>query len=200
MIWIAHCWISGMDLVPMTGAHAAEVVTWRYAAPYDCYDMTDADPAFLASPYSQFYALVDDEGLLGFRSFGEDGQVPGGTYDSSALDTGGGLRPDLVGRGFGYTAMGERLGNKVLRRLQIADGGHHRPETVVARVLVEAGEVRPIRPHVLTTRERPAPLTSPRVGSSLCAHDVQFCSDWHSLDTVDAWKICWCGRPSSWPG
>lgn len=89
----------------MTCAHAAEVVTWRYAAPYDCYDMTDADPAFLAGPDSQFYALVDDEGLLGFRSFGDDGQVPGGTYDPSALDTGGGLRPDLVGRGFGYTAI-----------------------------------------------------------------------------------------------
>jgi hypothetical protein len=32
----------------MTMAYAADIATWRYAAPYDCYDMADSDPAFLA--------------------------------------------------------------------------------------------------------------------------------------------------------
>lgn len=86
-------------------SQAAEVVTWRYPEPYDCYDMTGTDPAFLACPDNQFYALMRDRQLIGFRSFGNDGQVPGGVYDSSALDTGGGLRPDLVGQGIGYTAI-----------------------------------------------------------------------------------------------
>ena len=95
----------GVQIVPMTATYAAEIVTWRYPAPYDCYDMTDADPAFLASADSGFFALVDGTGLIGFRSFGPDGQVPGGVYDDSALDTGGGLRPDLTGQGRGREAI-----------------------------------------------------------------------------------------------
>jgi [ribosomal protein S18]-alanine N-acetyltransferase len=89
----------------MTTVYAAEIVTWRYPAPYDCYDMTDADPGVLASPGGGFFALTDTTGLIGFRSFGADGQVPGGEYDDSALDTGGGLRPDLTGMGRGREAI-----------------------------------------------------------------------------------------------
>ncbi|HUL28137.1 MAG TPA: GNAT family protein [Streptosporangiaceae bacterium] len=94
-----------MQIVPMTAAFAAEIVTWRYRPPYDCYDMTGSDPGFLASAGSGFFALTDETGLIGFRSFGPDGQVPGGVYDDSALDTGGGLRPDLTGRGRGREAI-----------------------------------------------------------------------------------------------
>jgi ribosomal-protein-alanine N-acetyltransferase len=89
----------------MTAAYAAEITTWRYAAPYDCYDMTNEDPALLASPASGYFALVDGPTLIGFRLFGADGQVPGWVYDSSALDTGGGLRPDLTGHGLGQRAI-----------------------------------------------------------------------------------------------
>ena len=98
-----------MRIVPITPAYAAEIVTWRYAAPYDCYDMTGADPAFIAGATSGFFALVDEDELIGYRSFGEDGRVPGGTYDSAALDTGGGLRPDLTGKGLGRQAIGTGL-------------------------------------------------------------------------------------------
>jgi [ribosomal protein S18]-alanine N-acetyltransferase len=98
-----------MQIVPMTQAQAAEILTWRYPAPYDCYDMTSASEAFLTSQESGFYALVNDGELIGFRSFGEDGQVPGGTYDGSALDTGGGLRPDMTGQGLGREAIGTGL-------------------------------------------------------------------------------------------
>ena len=86
----------------MTPEFAAEMTTWRYSPPYQVYDFTGADPAYFADPANGFYALVDDEGgLLGFRSFGPDGRVPGGSYDDSAIDTGGGLRPDLTGHGKG---------------------------------------------------------------------------------------------------
>jgi RimJ/RimL family protein N-acetyltransferase len=47
--------------------------------------------------------------LIGFRSFGPDGQVPGWNYDDSALDTGGGLRPELTGRGLGRTVIAAGL-------------------------------------------------------------------------------------------
>jgi [ribosomal protein S18]-alanine N-acetyltransferase len=89
----------------MTSAYATEIATWRYPAPYDYNDMTDADPAFLVSRASGYFALTEETGLIGFRSFGADGQVPGGEYDDSALDTGGGLRPDLTGKGLGREAV-----------------------------------------------------------------------------------------------
>jgi [ribosomal protein S18]-alanine N-acetyltransferase len=98
-----------MRIVPMTPGFAAEIVTWRYPAPYDCYDMTGANPAFIASAISGFFALVRGDELIGFRSFGADGQVPGGDYDESALDTGGGLRPDLTGKGLGRQAIATGL-------------------------------------------------------------------------------------------
>lgn len=93
----------------MTAGYAAEIGTWRYEPPYDCYDMTSADPAFLANAESGFFALVDVDDLVGFRSFGDDGQVPGGKYDKSALDTGGGLRPGLTGKGLGRLAISTGL-------------------------------------------------------------------------------------------
>ena len=93
----------------MTAAYAAEIVTWRYPAPYDCYNMTGASVAFIASPEGGFYALTDGDELIGFRSFGADGRVPGGAYDDSALDTGGGLRPDLTGKGLGRAAIASGL-------------------------------------------------------------------------------------------
>jgi [ribosomal protein S18]-alanine N-acetyltransferase len=101
--------MAGMHIATMTRAFAAGVATWQYPTPYDCYDMAGADPDFLVNPDNGFFALVEGEVLIGYRSFGEDGQVPGGSYDSSALDTGGGLRPDLTGRGLGRQAIGTGL-------------------------------------------------------------------------------------------
>lgn len=99
----------------MTPAFAGQVVTWRYPPPYDSNDMTGADPDFLADPVSGFHALVQGDELIGFRSFGPDGQVPGGPYPGSTLagesvlDTGGGLRPDLTGLGLGRAAIATGL-------------------------------------------------------------------------------------------
>jgi [ribosomal protein S18]-alanine N-acetyltransferase len=67
------------------------------------------DPGFLADPASGYFALIEGADLIGFRSFGADGQVPGGEYDASALDTGGGLRPDLTGQGLGREAIATGL-------------------------------------------------------------------------------------------
>jgi ribosomal-protein-alanine N-acetyltransferase len=94
-----------MRIVTMTPRYAADIVTWRYPEPYDCYDVTCVDPAFLLDPGSGYFALVGGDELIGYRSFGADGQVPGGVYDEPALDTGGGLRPSLTGQGLGRTAI-----------------------------------------------------------------------------------------------
>lgn len=100
----------GMRIEAMTEEYAADIATWRYPAPYDCYDVVDVEPVFFLDPGNGFFALVSEEdGLIGFRSFGADGRVPGGIYDDSALDTGGGLRPSLTGQGLGRTAIETRL-------------------------------------------------------------------------------------------
>ena len=119
--------MAAVRIVPMTEPYAADIAAWRYPPPYDCYDMTEVDPGFLVNPENGFFALTgDDDALIGFRSFGPDGQVPGGSYDSSALDTGGGLRPDLTGQGLGRRAITVRPG---IRTPAIAPGrvpGHRR--------------------------------------------------------------------------
>lgn len=96
----------GMSIEAMTEEYAADIANWRYPAPYDCYDVVGVEPAFFLDPGNGFFALVSEaDGLIGFRSFGADGQVPGGIYDDSALDTGGGLRPSLTGQGLGRAAI-----------------------------------------------------------------------------------------------
>ncbi len=44
----------------MTAEYAADIVTWRYPPPYDCYDMTGADRDFILDPRNGFFALVAD--------------------------------------------------------------------------------------------------------------------------------------------
>ena len=98
-----------MRVTPLTHEHAVDMCAWRYAPPYDCYDMTGADPGWLVRPEAGFHALLAGDQLIGFRSFGPDGQVPGWAYDDEALDTGGGLRPSLVGQGLGRQAVSAGL-------------------------------------------------------------------------------------------
>lgn len=94
-----------MEIAPLTREHAVDICSWRYPAPYACYDMTAADPDELLLPELGFHSLLAGDRLIGFRSFGPDGRVPGWEYDDQALDTGGALRPQLVGQGLGRTAI-----------------------------------------------------------------------------------------------
>lgn len=98
-----------LEIAPLTRDHAVDICSWRYSAPYDCYDMTHADPDELLRPELGFHAVLAGGRLVGFRSFGPDGRVPGWHYDDQALDTGGGLRPQLVGRGLGREAISAGL-------------------------------------------------------------------------------------------
>jgi len=39
-----------MRIVEMNPEFAAEMSTWRYPAPYQCYDLTGTDPAHFTDP------------------------------------------------------------------------------------------------------------------------------------------------------
>jgi ribosomal-protein-alanine N-acetyltransferase len=97
-------------IAAMTARYAADILSWRYPSPYDYYDVTDGDLDYYLDPANRFFAVLSGGEFIGFRSFGPDGQVPGGTYDDSALDTGGGLRPELIGRGLGRAVVAAGLG------------------------------------------------------------------------------------------
>lgn len=96
-------------IASLTREHAEDISTWRYDAPYDVYDMVGVDPAALLDPEVGFHAVMANDRLIGFRSFGPDGQVPGWEYDDRALDTGGGLRPELTGQGLGRAVISAGL-------------------------------------------------------------------------------------------
>jgi ribosomal-protein-alanine N-acetyltransferase len=91
---------------PMDEAAARAIVTWRYEAPYDVYNLGLGDAAQVVScfvdPVNAYHAIVDEEGrLVAYCCFGPDAQVPGGDYDNPALDIGLGVHPDLTGQGLG---------------------------------------------------------------------------------------------------
>lgn len=86
-----------------------DISTWRYAPPYDVYDMVGTDPDELLEPEVGYHAVLAGDRLIGFRSFGRDGQVPGWDHDDSAPDTGGGLRPELTGQGLGRSVISAGL-------------------------------------------------------------------------------------------
>ncbi|MFI5624536.1 GNAT family N-acetyltransferase [Nocardioides sp. NPDC051685] len=96
-------------VVPMTLEQAEDITGWRYQAPYDVYDMAGVSPDELLDPEAGFYSVMAGSTLIGFRSFGPDGRVPGWDYDSSALDTGGGMRPELTGQGLGRVVVSAGL-------------------------------------------------------------------------------------------
>jgi RimJ/RimL family protein N-acetyltransferase len=83
-------------------AAASEICGWRYPEPFAQYDIGEGAIRTLLDPRNAYFAARDAQGaLVGFCCFGPDAQVPGGTYDDSALDVGLGLRPDLSGKGAG---------------------------------------------------------------------------------------------------
>ena len=98
---------------PLTRPVAALMTEWIYPTPYNIYGYHTRNRAealtYLTAPINRFFAAFDGSELVGFRSFGSDGRVAGGDYDGRYLDTGGGLRPDLMGRGLGQSAIAQGL-------------------------------------------------------------------------------------------
>jgi [ribosomal protein S18]-alanine N-acetyltransferase len=99
---------------PFTEETARAILRWQYEGAYTVYnaDVDDAQKIeegvnSLLDPVHAYYSVHSRSGqheageLIGFRCFGADARVPGGDYSEDAIDTGGGLRPDLTGRGLG---------------------------------------------------------------------------------------------------
>lgn len=90
----------------MTSAGARIMASWQYPEPYAIYTLpsppSEEEMAYYLDPAMAYHEILDESGaLVGFCSFGEDGQVPGGDYRDDALDLGMGMRPDLTGQGLG---------------------------------------------------------------------------------------------------
>lgn len=95
-----------LTIRPMTAAGARVMASWQYPAPYAIYTLpsppTEEEMAYYLDPAMAYHEMLDETGVLvGFCSFGKDGQVPGGDYSDDALDIGMGVRPDLTGQGLG---------------------------------------------------------------------------------------------------
>ena len=89
---------------PLDEPAAREIVRWRYEPPSDIYNLEGSEESVqyaLDPQYNYFAMRVENGELVGFCSFGEDGQVPGGDYSADALDIGMGIHPEYTGRGLG---------------------------------------------------------------------------------------------------
>ena len=115
--WKAMSEIWWLTLETLTAEHVEEILTWRYEPPYELYDMSSGPPNAIVLAEAIDYFLQPDyhframfrqpEGqLVGFCSFGEDGQVSGGDYSAAAVDIGMGVHPAYTGRGLGAMFAG----------------------------------------------------------------------------------------------
>jgi [ribosomal protein S18]-alanine N-acetyltransferase len=99
-----------LSALPMDERWAREIAAWRYPPPYDVYDSGAGAVAGMLDPSNRYHAVLDGRGeLVGFWCFGPDARVPGDPYPEDALDVGGGLRPDLTGRGAGAAFLAAAL-------------------------------------------------------------------------------------------
>jgi ribosomal-protein-alanine N-acetyltransferase len=136
---------------PLDEASAREIVEWKYDPPYDFYHydpkQEKASIRYMINPENRLYAIRGgEEELVGFCSFGNDAQVPGGDYSTGALDVGLGLRPDWTGKGKGAEVIRETLAfaNRKFRpvqfRVSIAAFNRRARKAWAKAGFVEAGE------------------------------------------------------------
>jgi RNA polymerase sigma factor (sigma-70 family) len=95
---------------PMDEASVRSMLDWRYAPPFDCYNIADGRldedevqevVRFFVDPRNAYYSVVDEQDqLIAFCCFGWDAQVQGGDYTAEALDIGLQVKPDLAGSDF----------------------------------------------------------------------------------------------------
>ncbi|BFH68441.1 MAG: GNAT family N-acetyltransferase [Paenibacillus dendritiformis] len=92
---------------PMTEDYASIIANWTYDEPYSLYSMDgdeDTIAEFMNGDY--FYALDNENVLIGYICTGSSARVPGG-YDigiygqETYLDFGLGLHPEFTGKGMG---------------------------------------------------------------------------------------------------
>ncbi|MFP7169940.1 GNAT family protein [Terribacillus sp. 7520-G] len=92
----------GYEIKSLTADDAYTILHWRYAPPYDLYNLTYTEGAVMMLMVGDYYGVYENGSLLGYFCFGEDARVPGGDYsDPSYLDIGIGMAPEMTGQGRG---------------------------------------------------------------------------------------------------
>lgn len=114
--------IKDYEFLTMSQKDAESIVLWQYESTFSLYNMhassRNENTASLLNPKNNYFVVYDTRGeLIAFRCFGPEARVAGGTYHDDALDTGGGLRPDLTGKGYGLSLLlaGVELGKTLFQ-------------------------------------------------------------------------------------
>lgn len=86
----------------MTEAFIRQIMTWQYPEPYGIYNMCDEEDIIEEMMDGSYYAVVDENDLVGFLCYGKNAQVPHEPgYEAGYLDIGLGMKPDYCGQGRG---------------------------------------------------------------------------------------------------
>ena len=101
---------AGLRVDEMLDRHAQVLSTWRYPGEMSLNDRDADDVTYVMDPANGYRAILRDDELVGYCNFGHDAQVPGGSYEGSAVDVGIGLAPEQIGRGLGHEALAVVLG------------------------------------------------------------------------------------------
>lgn len=86
---------------------AVDILSWRYEAPYDFYNNEETAEGRAELMNGSYYALLEDNKLIGYFCTGSSAQVPigkeYGMYEEDAIDMGLGMHPTLTGKGSGVS-------------------------------------------------------------------------------------------------
>ncbi|MET3695898.1 acetyltransferase (GNAT) family protein [Bacillus oleivorans] len=94
----------------MTEDIAKVVLDWRYEPPYDFYNSVVKEENMVELLEHGYLGVFDEnDQVIGFFCTGSAAQVPvghlHGVYREDFIDIGLGLRPDLTGKGLGYSFL-----------------------------------------------------------------------------------------------
>ncbi|MDG5785953.1 GNAT family protein [Evansella sp. AB-P1] len=105
--------IRNITFSPMTEQCATAIASWTFDPPFELYSMDSSAETIDEILDEQFFAAHNErEELIGYICFGESARVPGGYNfgiyeDSSVLDIGLSLTPNLTGKGYGNQFLHE---------------------------------------------------------------------------------------------
>ena len=85
---------------------AQNIVSWKYAAPYELYNMNDSTLALAKLLGGNYFSVLAKDELIGFFCYGSAAQLMGRKdhvlyQGQTHLDVGLGMHPAWCGRGFG---------------------------------------------------------------------------------------------------
>jgi [ribosomal protein S18]-alanine N-acetyltransferase len=94
----------------MTENVAKEILLWKYEHPYNFYNNEVSNGAIKELLEGNYFAVVDETNqLAGFFCTGDSakvfGGIPYGAYPNNMIDIGLGMKPELTGKGLGFSFL-----------------------------------------------------------------------------------------------